>query len=102
MNWYNVKDKLPVDKPINQQHLPPSPNYDWVPVTDGKSKWAMARYGTKPRGIDNTFVPGWDFFDGDKEGSCAECGDMPSMMNIDEIVFWGDIWKSQECWTDDD
>jgi hypothetical protein len=78
--WISVNDRLPS-------------SYDWVPVTDGDSKWTIARYAHE--NIDRKLVPKWQFFNRSFErGECAESGDIQDEMTVIEIKFWWDIWAS--------
>lgn len=81
--WISIKDRLPKD---------PEPSYNWVPVTDGKSKWSIARYGHLS--VNDKLIESWEFFDDVTEAGCPYAGDAVNIMTIEEITYWIDIWKN--------
>lgn len=84
MNWIDVNDRLPIQ--MNSQE---ESEHEWVPVTDGVSKWAIAKccYDAKV----NNFV--WRFWEGNKNTFCPSNKHEVSQMHISDIKFWLDVWN---------
>lgn len=85
MNWIDVNDRLPIQMNYEEQSA-----HEWVPVTDGMSKWAIAKcyYDQKV----NNFV--WRFWETNKSTFCPSNKYETSQMKVEDIKYWMDIWNS--------
>ena len=83
MRWISVEESLPIFG-----HKNPIPKSEWVPVTDGYSRWGMARYTY------GKFGDCWEMWEDDEQGyNCAQAGDILAEMEVEDIKFWIDIWN---------
>ena len=84
MNLIDVNERLPI-----QMNYEEEVENEWVPVTDGVSRWAIAKckYDHKK----NEFV--WRFWEGDRTTFCPAHRYEVSRMAAHEIKYWVDIWK---------
>lgn len=101
MKWHSVKERLPENRPIKGKRL--VPDFNWVPVTNGKGVWAMARYSLKV--VRGKTTPTWEFWPGldIHETSCPKRGDMKTgFLTADQITHWLDIWLDLPVIEDDD
>lgn len=96
MNLIDVNDRLPIQMNSEEQS-----EHEWVPVTDGCSKWAIGKcyYDAKV----NNFV--WKFWETNKTTFCPSKRYEVSQMRVEDIKYWIDIWpmilKNKENTVDD-
>jgi hypothetical protein len=91
MKWYSVKEKLPESILLFDIRSKPEPDGNWRPVSDGDIKFAIARYSKNY--VRGKYKTGWRFWGDQEEIACPAGGDCKSIMKLEDIKFWGDIWE---------
>ena len=84
MNWIDVNERLPIQ--LNREE---ESENEWVPVTDGISRWAIAKCTYDSR--KNDFV--WRFWESKNSTFCPSKKYEVSQMSVCDIKFWVDIWN---------
>jgi len=84
MEWIYIHDRLPVQRNREEES-----EHEWVPVTDGKNRWAIAKCYYDPK-VSN-FV--WRFWEGNKTTFCPSNKFEVSQMRVEDIQYWADIWS---------
>lgn len=81
MEWISVDDNLP----MQMCGCCLIPTYDWVLVSDGVCRYAIARYGDD----------GWEFAEtNEQEVGCPGYADCWMSMALTEIAYWCNPWPS--------
>lgn len=92
--WIKCSDNLPVCIPVYGPQVS-VPTYDWVIVSDGHSRFAIARYAHE--NVNGKLIPCWEFFETVVDYvSCPYAGDASDVLYIKDIRYWMPIYDPEE------